>query len=167
MIELKPASEKDIPLIRQLAHEIWWRHYPPIIGAKQVEYMLDMFYSEDSLRSMMSRKHQYFLIQDKDEPIGFISIIKERPGIFFLHKFYLLMSRWRKGIGTKVLKKIIQEFQPKEIRLTVNRQNYKAINFYFKNKFVIAKVEDFNIGNGFYMNDFVMIWKDKNKKEKV
>jgi ribosomal protein S18 acetylase RimI-like enzyme len=40
--------------------------------------------------------------------------------------------------------------------LTVNRQNFKAINFYFKNGFVIDEVADFEIGNGFVMNDFVM-----------
>ena len=38
-------------------------------------------------------------------------------------------------------------------------QNYKSINFYFKNGFVIERVADFDIGNNFVMNDFVMIWK--------
>jgi hypothetical protein len=36
--------------------------------------------------------------------------------------------------------------------------NYKAINFYFKNGFTIEKVADFDIGDGYFMNDFVMIW---------
>jgi hypothetical protein len=45
------------------------------------------------------------------------------------------------------------------MRLTVNRQNYKSINFYFKIGFRIEKCADFPIGNGFVMNDFVMVWR--------
>ena len=48
-----------------------------------------------------------------------------------------------------------------KLRLTVNRQNFKSINFYFKNGFKIDHVEDFDIGNGYVMNDFVMLWENK------
>ena len=41
-------------------------------------------------------------------------------------------------------------------KLTVNRQNFKSINFYFKNGFTIESVADFDIGNGYVMNDFIM-----------
>ena len=62
-----------------------------------------------------------------------------------------------KGIGTKLLNHILQTLKnAKTIELTVNRQNYKAINFYFKNGFVIKEVADFDIGNNYFMNDFVM-----------
>jgi len=47
------------------------------------------------------------------------------------------------------------------IRLTVNRSNYKTINFYFKFGFIIEEVKDFDIGNNYYMNDFIMIYKRK------
>jgi diamine N-acetyltransferase len=46
-----------------------------------------------------------------------------------------------------------------ELRLTVNRKNFKAINFYFKNGFIIESVKDFDIGNGYLMEDFVMLRK--------
>jgi hypothetical protein len=48
-----------------------------------------------------------------------------------------------------------------EVRLAVNRKNYKSINFYFKIGFIIDHCMDVAIGNGFYMNDFEMIWKKK------
>jgi hypothetical protein len=41
--------------------------------------------------------------------------------------------------------------------------NYKAINFYFKNGFVIESLLDLNIGEGFQMNDFVMTLQISNK----
>jgi RimJ/RimL family protein N-acetyltransferase len=61
------------------------------------------------------------------------------------------------GYGTEFLQEMISKLdRPVIIRLTVNRQNFKSINFYFKNGFVIEKVADFDIGGGYIMNDFVM-----------
>lgn len=164
MLELVRADNTHIRIIQNLASDIWWKYYPPIIGYKQVQYMLDKFYSESALLEQMNiKKHQFFLISWKKKMIGFVSIECLKHKKLFIHKFYILQNMSNKGIGTKVFRKIVLIFQPKEIRLTVNRQNFKAINFYFKNKFIIEKVEDFDIGNGFYMNDFVMVWRKKKK----
>ena len=45
------------------------------------------------------------------------------------------------------------------MRLFVNRENFKSINFYFKTGFIIEKIIDQPIGENFYMNDFIMIKK--------
>jgi hypothetical protein len=47
--------------------------------------------------------------------------------------------------------------ESKAMRLQVNRKNYKSINFYFKMGFVIEEVADFDIGDGYLMEDFVMV----------
>jgi len=160
VLKLVRANISDIPIIQNLANEIWWKYYPPIIGYKQVSYMLNMFYSAESLEKQLTeQKHVFYLIKEKSKDIGFISVEHKGRRKYFIHKFYILLNRANKGIGTKVFKKLIKEIMPKEIRLTVNRQNFKSINFYFKNGFVIERVADFDIGNGFYMNDFVMVWK--------
>ena len=49
--------------------------------------------------------------------------------------------------------------QESAVRLTVNRKNFKAINFYFKQGFIIEEVKDFDIGNNYEMNDFIMLYK--------
>ena len=36
---------------------------------------------------------------------------------------------------------------------------FRIVNFYFKNGFVIEKAEDFDIGNNYFMNDFVMVYR--------
>lgn len=43
------------------------------------------------------------------------------------------------------------------MKLTVNRRNIKAINFYFSRGFRIDHAADFDIGSGYFMNDFVMV----------
>jgi len=76
-----------------------------------------------------------------------------------LHKFYIDQQKSNSGIGTNVLNLLIQQINSKSLTLTVNRQNFKSINFYFKNGFKIDRVEDFDIGDGYEMNDFVMVRK--------
>jgi ribosomal protein S18 acetylase RimI-like enzyme len=77
---------------------------------------------------------------------------------WFLNKLYVMPDLQRSGVGRALLDFAINEFDIKTLRLQVNRQNYKAINFYFKYGFIIEKVADFDIGDGYQMNDFIMVW---------
>ena len=77
---------------------------------------------------------------------------------FFIQKFYLDQTLAGKGSGTEAHNELVKLLQPSLMRLTVNRQNFKSINFYFKNGFKIESVADFDIGNGYVMDDFVMVW---------
>ena len=154
------ATEKDIPLIAQLAHKIWKAHYPAIIGMEQVNYMLNKMYTEESLLQQMKEGQKFTLAYLGDQPIGYISFSSKDQREFMLHKFYIDTSLHGKNIGTKMFNYMLEQLQNAEkIRLTVNRQNFKAINFYFKNGFVIEEVADFDIGDGYFMNDFVMVKK--------
>lgn len=155
-ITFKKATETETPLIRHLAEKIWKEHYTPIIGEKQVEYMLQTIYSEEAQKQQMQTGQEYFLVYINNDVAGYFSITNKEDECF-LNKLYILNEEHCKGIGSMVMQEIIQKSEEKKrITLTVNRQNFKAINFYFKHGFKIKSVEDFNIGNGFFMNDFVM-----------
>ena len=152
-------SEKDIPVITRLAHVTWNQHYPPIIGQQQVDYMLNLMYSEKSLTQQMVEKgHLFFAISFDNENIGFISVHEEKPSQWFLNKFYIDQTKASKGIGSKAFQSLIHLVKPSSITLTVNRKNFKSINFYFKNGFRISEVKDFDIGEGYVMEDFIMKW---------
>jgi predicted acetyltransferase len=121
-------------------------------------------YSKESLTEQLNdKKDIYYLIMVNNKPNGFISISNKGDNKFFLNKFYILQDVAAKGKGTRAFKQLLSIIQPEEIKLTVNRQNFKSINFYFKNGFIIDSVADFDIGNGYFMNDFVMIWKKEIK----
>jgi predicted acetyltransferase len=159
IIQLIPATTNDISTISALATVIWNDYYVPFIGQKQVNYMLNKMYNKESLLEQMEiKKHNFYIIKNIDEPIGFISLNKQSDNEWFLNKFYILQNTATKGIGSRVFKQIIALHEPKKITLTVNRQNYKSINFYFKNGFKIKTVADFDIGDGYFMNDFIMEW---------
>ena len=157
---INPAAEKDIPVIHKLATEIWHAYYPDIISVEQISYMLEKMYSESSLIKQMKEGHRFYIAHREEQPIGYFSYSKSESNNFFLHKLYIKTSEHHKGQGTQLLKHLF-DLLPKDhnLRLTVNRKNYKAINYYFKNGFVIEEVKDFDIGDGFFMKDFVMLRK--------
>jgi diamine N-acetyltransferase len=156
----KNATKDDVPLIAELAEKIWKKHYISIITMEQIEYMLEKMYSPDKLIQQMDQGHVFTLILLNKKPIGYISLSSTDNRNYFLHKFYIDTNEQAKGLGTMLLNNVISELKGAEtIELTVNRKNYKSINFYFKNGFVIKEVADFDIGNGYFMNDFIMVKK--------
>lgn len=165
MIQLFKASESDVETIREIAFKIWPKHYIPIIGESQVKYMLDTKYSSSTIQlQIRSNSHDYFILTNElKQALGFAAFQKTDEKRYFLDKFYILDSEQGKGLGYLTLNQLIQHYRDlSELRLQVNRKNYKAINFYFKFGFKIEKVEDFDIGEGFFMNDFVMLYKKAN-----
>lgn len=161
-VKLREATISDLDRIAKLAHLIWHQHYPAIIGLEQVEYMLDKMYSQDSLLEQIQiKKHRFFMIGLGNEEIGFVSVNQEDNENWFLNKFYIDQTRSAKGVGTLAFRQLISTIHPEKISLTVNRGNYKSINFYFKLGFIIEKTAVFDIGNNYVMDDFIMVWKKK------
>jgi RimJ/RimL family protein N-acetyltransferase len=158
-VALKPASERDVDTIVALAERIWRIHYPPIIGAEQVEYMLSNMHQSQHVKDQMKKGASFFFIEENERTIGYVATSKPESGQLFIHKFYIDPNNQGHGIGKRVFKEIV-ELNPDVtvIRLTVNRMNYKSINFYYRVGFVIEEVKDFDIGNGYFMNDFIMKW---------
>jgi ribosomal protein S18 acetylase RimI-like enzyme len=157
-LKLKKATEKDIELIAQLADKIWRDHYATIISIGQINYMLKEMYSAESLLKQMNEGHQFTLVYNNDKPVGYLSIDTKDGKNYFLHKLYIEVEEHAKGIGSKLFDHALNEIPTAEtIELFVNRENIKAINFYFKKGFVIKEIINQDIGAGYFMNDFIMI----------
>jgi hypothetical protein len=163
MFTLKPVTKNDFSTIEKLARIIWDKHYIVIISQQQIDFMLSKMYSFEALKKQTEEGHKlYLIINDAEQEVGFVSINSDNENNFWLHKFYILQQKQHTGLGTLVFKKLFSElYQPNSIRLNVNRQNYKSINFYFKLGFKIERVNDLEVGNGYFMNDFVMLWQSK------
>ena len=158
MFEIQKASVNDIPLIRELAFKVWPQTYAPIISPEQIDYMLDMMYSEASLEKQIIDGARFIFIYENNEPVGFASYQETSPAIFKLHKLYVLPSQQGKGTGRFIIEHIINEIKPlggRALQLQVNRRN-NAKYFYEKNGFSVIKEFDFDIGNGYVMDDYVM-----------
>ncbi len=159
-LKFKKAEKENIAVIAQLAENIWRRHYSSIISMEQIEYMLNKMYASESILRQMDEGHQFTIVYINDKPIGYSSVSTKDGRNYFLQKFYVELKDHGKGVGSALFTHLLKQLnKPETIELTVNRKNYKAINFYFKNGFVIKETADFEIGNGYFMNDFVMVKK--------
>jgi len=149
---------EDIPLIRELTFKIWPQTYAALLSQKQISYMLDLMYSELSLLRQMTDGSHFIIVYDNDEPCGFAAFFETDSYIFKLDKIYVLPSQQGKGTGSFVINHIIDEIKKKgaiALQLQVKRDN-KARFFYEKLGFNIIEEKDFDIGNGYFMNDYVM-----------
>ncbi len=157
-MKIRKAGAADIPVIQELAYKIWPGTYQAILGPEQVDYMLDLLYSEKILREQMEQQVDFIVVSDNGDPVGFASYSSTQPGIYKLHKIYVLPSQQGKGTGRMMIDYVKQQAVSaggKFLQLNVNRYN-NAKYFYEKLGFVVIREEDIDIGNGYFMNDFVM-----------
>jgi len=161
MIKITEASIKDIAKIQEIANITWPITYGEILTAEQLDYMLDLIYSDEALTRQIQNKEQlFYLVSDPESVIGFIGIEHhyKNEAITKIHKIYLLPETQGKGYGKIVFNSIEElalENKSKELLLNVNRFN-TALNFYKKLGFEIKETVDIEIGNGYLMEDYVM-----------
>jgi ribosomal protein S18 acetylase RimI-like enzyme len=158
MFKIVQATSNDIALIRELTFKVWPQTYSASLSPKQIDYMLEMMYSESSLKNQMQNGSQFIIVYDESEPVGFAAYFLKESGIYKLDKIYILPSQQGKGTGKFVVDYIINAIREKgatALQLQVKRDN-KARFFYEKLGFVVLYEADFDIGNGFFMNDYVM-----------
>ena len=72
-LTIKKADTSDVDLIYALANRIWKLHYPSIISNDQIDYMLDLIYSQDALKQQMLEGQQFLIAYCDQLPIGYIS----------------------------------------------------------------------------------------------
>jgi GNAT superfamily N-acetyltransferase len=165
MITFTKAVPSDAPKIASLARQIWYEVYPSIISVEQIEYMLAWKYSIDILENTIQTAYNTFLlgIDEHNHLIGFAHYSPKENGQFddwYLHKIYTLPKLHGQGYGKLFINKVIEEisiYNAKRLYLNVNRDN-SATAFYEKVGFKIVEEGDFPIGNGYFMNDYVMCY---------
>ena len=159
MAVVQKATLADIPLIRQLTFAIWPQTYRDLLTPGQVDYMLQLIYSEAALQKQMTVEGCTFIIvYDNNEPVAFASYSETKPQVWKLHKIYVLASQQGKGTGKFIIQYIVDEIKPqqaKALQLQVKRDN-PAQHFYTKLGFTIIETADFDIGNGYFMKDYIM-----------
>jgi len=161
MITISEATISDIKQIQNIVHITWPITYGEILSKEQLDYMLNLFYSDKALTLQYTKKEQlFYMIYGEQTNIGFIGIEHHYKGeaITKIHKIYLLPETQGKGIGKKVIDKIGKlalENNSAILLLNVNRFN-SALGFYKKIGFEVVDEVNIDIGNGYLMEDYVM-----------
>ncbi|MDF0693709.1 GNAT family N-acetyltransferase [Aquirufa ecclesiirivi] len=157
-MQIRKAEINDIPTIQAIAEQAWRPTYGEILSEEQCVYMLDIMYRTDVLKKQFDENVYFFMLESEEGAIGFAAYEAMDDLKGKLHKIYLRPLQKSKGAGTFLLEyvaKFAQQNGQKAIFLNVNRHN-SAVQFYLKRGFQIDQELDLHVGEGYYMNDYIM-----------
>lgn len=161
MYHIKKASIADCTLINSLASQVWEDTYGNILSPEQLAYMFHMMYDVANIEKQMQEEgHTYFLIYNDTVPCAYLSIEQTAETLFVFQKVYALPSMQGKGVGRYMIEQGIAYLKgicstPFSITLNVNRNNSAKL-FYEHLGFHVAAERDHPIGDGYFMNDYIM-----------
>jgi len=151
-------SKEQIADVVRLAREIWQEHYVPIIGQKQVDYMLEKFQSERAVMRQLGESYEYYLVIHHAQSAGYVAVVPDRSGsTLMISKLYVRKSERGHGLGKNTLRfveDLCLQRGSTMIWLTVNKNNAHSIAWYSRMGFRNAGPIIQDIGNGFVMDDF-------------
>jgi GNAT superfamily N-acetyltransferase len=173
-IQITLGGLTDRDFIRSVSERTWPSTYGHIISQEQIDFMLDLMYSDESLEKQMDSGCVFYIASIKKEneqweAVGFCSVSPEEEEnnstekvegskAHKLNKLYVLPSAQGTGAGKALLNKSIEVVKAagsSSLFLQVNKLN-TAYSFYLKHGFIKEAEYKFDIGNGFYMDDYVM-----------
>ncbi|WP_298712287.1 GNAT family N-acetyltransferase [Chitinophaga sp.] len=161
MIRITQAAPQQLSIVQQIAYDTWPHTFGNILTPEQIDYMLKMMYDLDVLKELVEKKGHVFLLAEADGNFGGFAgyeLNYKKEPVSKLHKIYVLPQMQGKNAGLALIsevERIAREAGMKKLSLNVNRDN-KAVGFYERNGFAISGEEDIDIGNGFFMNDYIM-----------
>lgn len=159
-LTLRTATLADCRLIHDLAWQVFPATYRDILTPGQIDYMMEWMYSEPNIaRQMTDEGHVYMLAVRGGEPVGYVSVQPEGRD-WHLQKIYVLPTAqgthcgsFLFGAATDYIRRAAQG--PCTMRLNVNRYN-RALDFYLHMGMHIESEGDFDIGGGYFMNDYIL-----------
>ena len=102
------ASPMDIASIQSIVREVWPVAYKEMITKEQIDYMLKMMYSDESLLRQMTLEECEFILalDDTGAVVGFASYGEIKAHVFKLHKLYVYSNQQGKGTGKMLLDEV-------------------------------------------------------------
>jgi diamine N-acetyltransferase len=158
-VEIVPLAPSELDAVCRLARRIWQDTYPGIISQQQIDAMLADRYSPQAILAQLDDPRHIWLIALCGKiPTGFAHAYLEDDACK-LDKLYVDPSRQRYGVGGALFDAIrgfALQHRMQRLWLQVNRHNTRAISAYRKYGFEIVEAREFDIGDGFVMDDYVM-----------
>jgi GNAT superfamily N-acetyltransferase len=152
-------SAEQIARLAALANEIWTEHYAGIIGSEQTRYMLDNFQSSDAITTDIRDKgYRYTVAEIDGRWLGYSATVLHSEDVLFLSKLYVHKASRGLGIGRVLFADAADQARRAgciSIELTVNRHNKDSVAVYKHLGCKLLREQRVDIGQGFFMDDFV------------
>jgi ribosomal protein S18 acetylase RimI-like enzyme len=159
-VRISPVAGTDLQSLAQLARDIWYLHYPGMITVSQIDYMLAQRYQPEVIALQIESGEAWWdKLEVQSQLAGFASY---EPGSesssIKLDKLYVNQRFMRRGLGSALLNRVEEQSRSRGYRslyLQVNKGNAPSIAFYRSNGFEVKDSVKVDIGNQFFMDDFV------------
>lgn len=158
-IEIGPLRLDEAEAVVELAGRVWRAHYPGIISAEQIEYMLEQRYRPVLVKQFIARGDVWLAARAAGVLVGFAHGHPQAEGDYKLDKLYVDLGWQRHGIGGSLIRALTERAAQhgySRVVLRVNRQNQQAIDAYLKHGFTVQTIYLEDIGGGHYMDDYIM-----------
>ena len=147
-----------IEIASNFARNVFIEYYTSLIGINQAQYMADLFLSKEAISKLIDKGAIFKLVINEDKILGISEYLPEEKRIF-LSKLYVSKEYRNKGIGKMMLEDCIKyaiNNNKESIYLTVNKGNINSIGIYKHIGFKIIDSVKNDIGNNYYMDDYIM-----------
>ncbi|MFD2827959.1 GNAT family N-acetyltransferase [Leeuwenhoekiella polynyae] len=169
---IKEVQKEDWSLLKQLVDEVWPATFKDILSEAQISYMMEMMYSITSLKKQTGTGSVFYLLYDSEVAVGYLAIIPHysderlnaEATLTKVDKIYVLPKTQGAGAGRFLMDFAFAEAKKAGdggVMLNVNRGN-NAVSFYEYYGFKNSYSADFDIGNGYLMEDYIMYYPFKN-----
>ncbi len=150
----------ELSAIRTIAADVWPKTFRDILSEEQIRYMMNMMYAPDVMEAELGNGYHFDLLTVDGVPAGYVSYSQySLPETAKLHKIYLLEKYQGLGLGSGMLEHVAVQCRRlgfRFLRLNVNKHNQKALKAYVRNGYQKIESVKIDIGNGFFMDDYVM-----------
>ncbi len=159
---LSPLTSATFGTVTALAETIWRSHYPAMISRAQIDFMLAGRYTPERLSRYLDAEDCWLELLTVDGiPVGYCcyALTNTRQEMK-LQELYLLSDYRGCGLGGFMLRHVEAQARTRgctALLLTVNKGNTDAIAVYRHAGFSVREEAVFDIGNGFVMDDYVMV----------
>jgi ribosomal protein S18 acetylase RimI-like enzyme len=157
---IEPAGLEHLAEIADLARLIWRSHYPGIISPEQIEHMLSWMYAVEVLRGELQAGVHFERLLINNVLRGFTAHSHTLDSEWLLHKLYIHPQWQRRGLAGRLLEHVgtvARNHHANGLILRVNKLNVRAIAAYERYGFTIRESVINDIGDGFVMDDYVMV----------
>ena len=137
-IEIRLATDADIPAIAHIINEAWKTAYAGIVPSSYLDGIREQDKTKRLREGLIRVPHmRYFVLCEDGTPVGAASLHRARngdlPDAAEFSFFYFLPAAWRKGYGTMLLDFLKRESANAgflRICCWVLEENHRAVSFY-------------------------------------
>jgi len=152
------ATEDDAAIVNQLASEIFYELYIPIMPQEHISYYIDQFQSITAIKEQLNKDWEYYLLEVDGAFVGYLGL-EFGSNSTTISKLYIKSSYRKSGAGKSAMEIVFSRSKNKrksKIQLIVNRNNANAIGFYKKWGLDIVKQLVHTYPNGHSEEDYLM-----------